>query len=620
MKNLTLVRGALVVLCLAVLVTLPARSQDAPRYHSRVLDLTFVTADQLYSDNQMFMSAGPFIYPKPELHPFTNGVMAESYNYSRSTLGAVNARSGLGVHTLWGPAVGALAADPNDPLDRKQVLESMIKKFAKASGATPPAHAWPQFLEFERGNPHFAQSVDTDDSDGTTFANDFASLRWDRTKMSKVITPAALGQTLFKQVMWSEAFFSMSHGSKDGTRKLGGDAVEGFSGLVLTANSINKMLALKNNLAFNFVGWTLGRVEPKGYDAYRNLTYFPHRIAVRETPLAPGVPPRPSYTVLDRSSDLFDQASLLRGLSEFAFFSNPRQDAANPKLDANFDRLFDGTLFPRAAKSPNDLPGPFDLAKGLALAVYQNLKVQHFDPKRRVFVDRFDPVDGRGKALSAFDAGFVLVALANLQAQHFETNQGTLDVRGDMIDEADFIVDHVLDPSGGAYNGFTLDPDRHFVGVPDRSIKTLLAQATVIEGLLKAYEVTNVERYKQAATSLFEHVQTTFYDAGFRGFRTSADPLAPIVYDPRISGAILGALRELFLVADVDTRELYTQQFDTVVNGKTHAGTGLMLSETPLTGERGPLDSDNDGIPAMSATGVAPVLAGSIMFERDEQR
>lgn len=591
------------------------QSQDVPQYRSQVLDYTFVTAEQLYHDNQIFMSAGPFIYPKPELHPFTNKVLGESYNYSRASLESINAKSGLGVHTLWGPAIGAMVGDPNDPMSRKQVLMGMIGKFAEASGATPPANAWPQFLEFESGDPHFAQPVDTDDSDGTTFANDFSSLRWDRSTMSKVVNPAALGQTMFKQVLWAEAFFSKNHRNSAGQTKLGGDPVAGFGGFVLTANAVNKMLALKNELAFSFVNWDLGSIDPQTYDPLRNLTYFPHRIAVSETSVMPGVPPKPAYTVLDRSSHLFDQTSLLWGLSEFVFYADPRLNTADPGLDAKFDRIFDGSIFPKAAENPGDMPGVFDLAKGLSIVVYKNLKTQHFDPLHRVFVDRWDPVSGRGNVVSAFDAGFTLVALANLQAQQLKTPMGTLDVSADMREHADFILNNLIDPNGGAYNGFTLSLDIRFVGVPLTSTKTLLTQTSIIQGLLKAFEVTQNTRYRDAATALFDFARQTFFDAGFQGFRTSADSNEPIIYTPLVSGAILGALRELHLQAGVDTRDLYTQQFNTVVNGKAHSGTGLVLSETPLTGERGPVDSDEDGVPAMAAANIAPVFAGSLIFE-----
>jgi len=151
-------------------------------------------------------------------------------------------------------------------------------------------HPWPQFAEFESGDPHLPQAIDA-----VNFDHDFQTLRWDRSKMNKTLNLAAMGQTMMKQYLWASDMLSAFHDSLDNGIDpdgivspdsigsphfnpnnnifFGGDGLDGFIGHVLTAESINKGLFVINKLAFT--GDTLGAVNPATYDPTNGIQFFP---------------------------------------------------------------------------------------------------------------------------------------------------------------------------------------------------------------------------------------------------------------------------------------------------------------------------------------------------------
>ena len=220
-------------------------------------------------------------------------------------------------------------------------LMKMIMHFGMLANHSAPMNAWPQFGEFVSGDPHYAQAVDADN-----FSHDFSTLRWDRSKMTKQLSPGAMGQTLMKQYLWAQDMLGSFHdadenevipgsgASPDSTGKpvfdpnnnvfFGGDNVDGFVGQVLTAEAINKVKNIITNLAYD--GSNLGMVDPMTYDPAAGIKYFPHLISVEETPIE-GVmlPPQPtSYSVVDGDSWLFDQISLIWGTLNYKNMMDPK--------------------------------------------------------------------------------------------------------------------------------------------------------------------------------------------------------------------------------------------------------------------------------------------------------
>ena len=165
----------------------------------------YQTVDQMLLANEINESGEPYAeaigYNLDDLDPFQPAVPdniayvlgIENYEYSRYQLGVVIARSGLGMHIMWAPVIREMAAMETDAdFDGKYTggmvngfkeddeMMKTIMHFAMLANHTPPMNAFPQFGEFVSGNPHYAQPADHDN-----FGHDFATLRWDRSKMIK---------------------------------------------------------------------------------------------------------------------------------------------------------------------------------------------------------------------------------------------------------------------------------------------------------------------------------------------------------------------------------------------------------------------------------------------------
>jgi len=80
--------------------------------------------------------------------------------------------------------------------------------------AFPPQGAYPIFLEFASGSPRFSQPP---------VPSDFDTLRWNPKGFDTTIVPASLGQTLLKQVLWSEDFFAEHRKGENGQLLFGND-------------------------------------------------------------------------------------------------------------------------------------------------------------------------------------------------------------------------------------------------------------------------------------------------------------------------------------------------------------------------------------------------------------
>lgn len=598
----------------------------------------YQTVDQMLLANEINESGEPYAesigYNLDDLDPFDRftpdnisyvlGI--ENYEYSRYQLGTVIARSGLGMHMMWAPVISDMAAMENDPgFDGKftmgmangykedDVLMKTVMHFAMLTNHTAPMNPWPQFGEFVSGDPHYAQATDA-----ANFHHDFSSLRWDRSLMTKQLSPGAMGQTLMKQYLWAQDMLGGFHdgaeeevepdagASPDSTGKMsfdpnnnvfyGGDNLDGFVGMVLTAESINKVKNIITNLAYD--GTTLGMVDPMTYDPMSGIKYFPHLIAVQEAEVAGGMlPPKPNgYTVVDASSWLFDQVSLLWGTLNFKNMMDPN-NSSDPQHLA-YHSVFDGDPFP-ADMSVTGMPGPFDLMMGASKVIFQNLMAMHFNSDVGTFVDNAELDNGsvvRSNEISSFNAGYALVIFKLLIEEFAGTPIEQMGKDG-LMAQANFILNNLKDSNGGFYNSYT-------VGVgASADAKTALAQAGVIRGLYAAYEATDDVTYLTAANDAYDYLIQNFYDADQFGFHTTQN-LDLATYDPKIVAALSGALREARLVGEKENATtIYVNFWNAVVNK-------MQLAEGEETGESGN-DSDGDGIPFIpeQSEGLAPVFA-----------
>ncbi|GAB4350759.1 MAG: hypothetical protein Kow0099_34480 [Candidatus Abyssubacteria bacterium] len=561
--------------------------EPAARLNEHVAESRFYTAKAGYAANELFLSGVRFFEEITQLGMPTDkelvGITSEeAYWYSRYVMSALAMESGMGIHLLRSRRVVLTAEE--EAISPEELYTKFFERVQERTGLeSPPPGMYPVFLEFVSGEPELTELPD--------FKN-YATLRWNPQTFDKTISPAALGQSLYNQSLWAEYFFETKHGEN----LLGNDANEGYIGSVLVAEAVSKMHFLRYEGVFD--GRKLQAVDPFAYEA--KLLYFPHKIAVELSYPEEGPPIPVSYQVIDPSSHLFDQASLLLGTSEFYYFSDP-------KIEDNWDAVFglpaEGALFP---------PEPHNTAKGLTGVVLKNIMAMHFDPVRQSFVSVWEKGE-RGTSISSIDAGMVLTALANVYRAFHDDEDIRQGARTMLERQATFLSEYMQLPDGGFAESYDLATSAHSE-VP----RTLLSQALAVRGLLAAFEVTENTSYLEAALSALNFMNEKLWSPAAKIYR-SAEATELSQYSPLEAGAVLGALREMVQIKQ-DTSALNKFKLFFVSVLKTY---GMQLAELQPTGENMESvkevmtpDSDGDGVRkpqfAGGKFGVAPVLAGQI--------
>jgi len=484
----------------------------------------------------------------------------DSYWYSRYNLGNLLFRSGMGIHIVHNPlflhhSQTDRKADGTKMFPRPvDFMHFKIRQFCARTGlpcrldpqnrdnpkAFPPQGVFPIFLEFSSGSPRFTQPP---------VLNDFSTLRWDPASIDRTILAGALGQTLMKEVLWSEDFFAYHRKGPNGETLFGNDKEygNGFRGAVLTAMSITKMFTLKSSLAYEPKSGILGGVDPKTYDPKKGLRYFPHAIRA-EFKTMPGMPPKPvAWKVTDPTSRLFDQASLLWGTSEFYFYSDPKvKDSFDVLFGDQGDHRSTGALFPLK---------PHVLSMGLAAVVFKNMMAMHFDKEHGSFDSEATPGHRSGRIRTA-DAGMTLVALANVLRRLRDAPHMLLGmVQKAVTAQGNFLKNKLQAADGGFANSYS------FTSGPSRDTRTLTSQGLGIQGLLAAYSVTGDPALLEAAHKAYDFANRTFWSQGAKSYR-SEEGVRVSTYTPRNVGAMLGALRELAVLAKGSERTEITGRID----------------------------------------------------------
>ena len=602
----------------------------------------YKTAQQMLLANEINESGEPFAealgYNLDDLDPFVPNVPdaiaytlgIENYEYSRYQLGTIISRSGMGLHLMWAPMIGKMAAMEPDDFDGRYTmapngfkeddeLMKNIMHFSMLTNQAPPGNPWPQFADFMTGDPHLPQAIDAEN-----FAwADFSTLRWERSKMDKILNPAAMGQSLMKQYLWSQDMLSAFHNAADegieadGTISpdlpnsphfdpnndvfYGGDGLDGFVGQVLTAEAINKILFLTNALAYD--GSSLGKIDLMNYDPQNGIRYFPHKIQVVEGKVHPMLPPKAtSLTVVDASSNLFDQASLLWGTLSFTNMMDPDNYSSSAHLA--YKEVFDGDPFP-AAMSQTGMPGPFDLMKGTSKVIFQNLLALHYNRRAHTFVDEAELVDGsvvQGNEVRTTNVAYVLVALKQFTEEFNGTPLQAAALKV-LKRQADFLLSKLHNGRGGFNASYNINGRRN------GNSENVEAQAAAIRGLYAAYAASGRARYLKAANRAYIYLIDNYYVSEEQAFRSTIRSNTA-TYTPKNFAIISGALREASLVGGFEEAPaIYTAFFRNIAEK-------MQLSEGAATGETGN-DSDGDGIPFIpeQPENLPPVFASEAVYE-----
>jgi hypothetical protein len=561
--------------------------EPASRLHENVADARFSTTDAMYAANELLLSGVPFFEKITQMGLPTDKDLVsitseDAYWFSRYILSALAMESGMGLHITQSQRMILQAEE--EGVSAREIYDNYLQTVSERTGLkNPPPGVYPIFAEFSSGEPVLTELPD--------FKN-YETLRWNPQKFDKTITPSALGQSLYNQALWAEYFL----GSKHGENLLGNDAVEGYIGSILVAEAVNKMHFLKAEAVFD--GRKLTEVNPFAYEA--KLLYYPHQINV-ELSYPDGAPPKPvSYQVGDPSSHLFDQASLLLGLSEFYHFSDP-------KIEDNWDSVFgsssEGALFP---------PQPHRTAKGLSGVVLKNMIAMHFDPIRQTFVSQWENGE-RGKDILSRDVGMALLGLANAYDAFHDDDEMRQAARKILDLQAEFLSEYMQRDDGGFTESYNIETSAH-----SESPRALTSQTLAIRGLLAAHKITENQNYLASALSALNFMNETLWSPSSKMYR-SAEGVDLSSYTPLDIAATLGALREIVLVrSDNDALQRFKIVFVSALKDN-----GMQLAELEPTGEKmssvrdvmSP-DVDGDGIrkPHFGGGkfGVAPVPAGRI--------
>jgi hypothetical protein len=492
---------------------------------AKVTSTRFLTADHMLASIEMQISGEPFAellgrdiggydrfgaetdtYLDPETGEPTRDLLGwslgiESYEYSKQSMNNVSFESGAGLSLMFGPRMNPTGATGDAAyvlmLDRLQYLAKASRasgaKIGKDFVAIPPpagdpenaygwAGLWPVFAEFRSFDPAIAPKVGADQQcslagatdeplpPGTviTFAGDYEcdyrtlNLPDRDAQVEKVLEPAALGFTAWKQGLWAINYWAAMHDvdqhpivvvpeaslpqvgepdntvigqwpspldptgeqlvfGKDGTY-LGGVSLEGWQGLLMLEEIENKSVFLLEGLT-TADGSALGGFGSVGaavdYDYAAPLRWWPAAVAVTETPTAPSPDqdrkyfPRPSALAIQSSeSRLYDIAGLLGGFATYYAMT----DASNAELGGSqqFRATFDGSPYAADDQAPDGEDSPHDRALGVLKIAIVNLDRLHFDAANGVLVDTATPGGGgvtRGTTVSTFDAAYSIVAL-----------------------------------------------------------------------------------------------------------------------------------------------------------------------------------------------------------------
>nr|WP_246009446.1 hypothetical protein [Brevibacillus fluminis] len=590
----------------------------------------------------------------------------ESYEYSEEAMYEVLEKSGMGIHLVNGP-INKKRANSGDP---RVALAQRYMELAEVTGNKPEdifQNMFPTAIEYASGDPHYIKQVDISKfADGENgryipkYQVDFNSLRWDRSKMNKTLTPAALGGTYLKQSLWLGDFMGGVHTvdkdeeqegtspdqDKDPNIRLGVSSKDGLQGVFLTEGVWNKLAFMNDKLFLSSKDGKLGAKPTAAYNPANGLVYMPHEVTVEENGAA-AFPDVKDLKITDKRSLLRDQWMMMWATSEF--YGTTDQRPANPNKNPAFLALFDGKPFPSAPKEnldadpKNDVESddPYTLNRNLLMTLFANMEAMHWNKAEKTLVqENAGDLNGQGTHVDTFDTGYAMESLrlfvravdglplgyaSGEAAKGLETAEGKR--AKEMIGaQADFIVNKLLDSKDGLVaNGYTIGK-----GV-DTGAKTLQAQLGAIRGLTAAFLATDDAKYRDAARELFDKTEKAFWDEQATAYRTAIGQDNNYEYDPYLAGAI-SAVQRLGMLNLVNTdsdkvkydslelshlTDLYTRYFRNVINGPT-LEEGMQTSEFWDTGDyyldkgKNNGNTDNDTVPQIQVAhgqyGVAPVL------------
>ncbi|WP_064093995.1 hypothetical protein [Rossellomorea aquimaris] len=649
------------------------KSEETNKSASKVAvsDYTFDTAGNMFAYAEFELSGEPLAeslgldldildintLDQPTKFDYTAGV--ESYEYSEEAMYEVVEKSGLGLHLINGPEVENL----DNGQTNEEKLGNRFYELADAVGYSQDeifSNMFPTFIEYSAGDPHYKGEVDTSEyasnDDGSyvpMYQVNFKSLRWDREKMEKTLVPSAYGATFLKQALWAGDFMGGFH-TVDGDEELAGEtskddddnnialgvsSADGFQGAVLTEEIWNKVHYISKELFVNGSTGELTSAElGSQYDPADGFVYLPHSIEVTEEGEAQA-PMAKSLEVKDAKSMLQDKWLMLWPSSEFFGMTDQRE--SNPNKTPSFQALFDGAPYPSApaqnidGNPDNDVKGtdPFTANYNVMLHVFKNMDAMHFNNDSGVFVTEHDGKE-QGTYMDTFQAGYAMESMRIFQraidglpvgyasgesAEGLKTEEGKRAL--EMIQkQGNFIIKNLVLDSGLVAKGYDIEKSA------DKEI-TLDAQLGAIRGLTAAYLATDDEKYREAARSIYDAMDSQLWNKELKAYETSKGKME---YTPYTAGALSATYRvalqnlsnngsdsdapDSLEIETITSR--YAEFYDTVIDGPA-LDEGMQASEFWDTGDYydskdSSGNTDGDKVPQIQAGhgkyGISPIL------------
>jgi hypothetical protein len=412
------------------------------------------------------------------------------------------------------------------------------------------------------------------------------------------------------------------------------------------------------------------------YDYVAPLRWFPHAIAVTETPA-------PVYSLASANSEALDLVGLVLGYSGmYALTDTANADVGGSQPAKAF---FDGDPFPADNQVADGEATLHDRALAMLRVALIDLDRMHTDPGSGVIVDDV-AITGttaqRGHTLSTTTAAYALIgfrtALRSLAGQLELYSNNTPDtarsrapldglaiaypgnaaltfsarIEQQIRAHAELLYTHLTDATGRAWRGWDTTTN-----APVDDVDTLDAHAAAIRGLFAAYLATGDVRYRTRAIAVFDRMDAVFYDRDARIYSATPAPVDDVEYTPLRFALVQSTLRDMYeLVAtrpggearvpviedrlarldklvlngwdDRDANRLidWPAECVDVVDGLPRGG--LQMAERTLTGEIGTLqapllpgetriatsDREHDCVPEIDDAHLPAALADSITF------
>lgn len=497
----------------------------------------FITDIAMYAASEMHHTSRPFIQWSEEhgvaveqssLTP--TGIRefgAEILEFSVSNIHSVMSNAGIGVHLKQSPLIVEAAASADMPPDA--YLETLFAHFAeRANLRTLPDNVYPLFLEYAEGDPGYTMARNV---------NDWRTLQWNPQSFDTHLIPSALGQTLLRQALLIEEFLAGNH-REDGTSAADGafagvSDVKGFLGLLAAEEVVNKLWFMRHHL--------LHQRDDDG------LPYFPYQ-SVAEADSESGAL---GVSVVDDRSRLFDQLSLLWGLSEMMLLT----DADAPQ---SYRRAFDDDmLFPGRDSGRMSAAGIHALAAELAAIVFETLARLHALPQIAGLVETFPAACDAEEpqtcesVMSTTHLALSLPALARYYQAMPKDPAMRERILALMRQAADAVAQRIADAGdNGVPDIVTIRVSGDEIEtLTDDDSRTLTAQMAAIRGLLAAHQVLGDPEYRALAFDLYERIDDMFWDDAL-GIYADRQTRSAYRYTPLTLGAAVGALRELAYAAE----------------------------------------------------------------------